>query len=58
MNLDELQKMWEKDAVVDDTLLDEEALKIPQLHSKYVTLYNQFKLLMSKARTGNQEHQP
>ena len=50
MNLDELQKMWEKDAVVDDTLLDEEALKIPQLHSKYLTLYNQFKLLMSKAR--------
>ena len=50
MNLDDLQKMWEKDAVVDDTLLDEEALKIPQLHSKYLTLYNQFKLLMSKAR--------
>ena len=50
MNLEDLQKMWEKDAVIDDTLLDESALKIPQLHAKYVTLYNQFKLLMSKAQ--------
>ena len=50
MNLDDIEKMWEKDAVLDDTLLDEEALRIPQLHSKYLTLYNQFKLLMSKAQ--------
>lgn len=53
MNLEELEKMWEKDSVLDDTLLDEEALKIPQLHSKYLTMYNHFKLLMAKAR---QEH--
>ena len=50
MDLAELEKMWEKDSVLDDTLLDEEALKIPQLHSKYLTMYNHFKLLMSKSQ--------
>ena len=50
MDLGELEKMWEKDSVLDDTLLDEEALKIPQLHSKYLTMYYHFKLLMSKSQ--------
>ena len=50
MDLDKIQEMWSTDCKMDDTLLDDEALKIPQLHAKYVTLYNQFKLLMSKAR--------
>ena len=50
MDLDKIQEMWSSDCKIDDALLDDEALKIPQLHAKYVTLYNQFKLLMSKAQ--------
>ena len=49
MDLEKIQRMWEKDSVIDDVLLDEESLKIPQLHSKYITLYNDFQLLKAKA---------
>ena len=37
--------MWEKDSKVDDTLLDEASLKIPQLHQKYLTLLQEYNLL-------------
>ena len=50
MDLDKIQEMWSVDTKIDDTLLDDEALKIPQLHAKYVTLYNHFKMLMSKSQ--------
>ena len=35
MNLDKIQEMWERDAVIDPDNLHDESLKIPQLHSKY-----------------------
>ena len=40
MDLDKIQEMWRKDAVIDPDNLHDESLKIPQLHSKYYTLYN------------------
>ena len=45
--------MWAKDSVIDDVLLDEASIKIPQLHSKYITLHSEFTLLLKKAK---QEH--
>ena len=42
--------MWEKDSQIDPDNLHDESLKIPQLHSKYYTLYNTITLLMEKAR--------
>jgi hypothetical protein len=55
MNLDKIQEMWEKDSVIDPDNLHDESLKIPQLHSKYYTLYNTITLLREKARgTYNQ----
>jgi len=50
MNLDKIQEMWEKDSQIDPDNLHEESLKIPQLHSKYYTLYNTITLLREKAR--------
>jgi hypothetical protein len=50
MNLEEIQDMWERDSVIDPDNLHEESLKIPQLHSKYYTLYNTITLLREKAR--------
>ena len=35
MKLDELRRMAERDSVVDDTALDIESLKIPQLHAVF-----------------------
>ena len=50
MNLDEVQEMWQRDSVIDPDNLHDESLKIPQLHSKYYTLYNTITLLREKAR--------
>ena len=50
MTLDEIQEMWKRDAVIDDVMLDTASLKIPQLHSKYITLHNEYSLLLKKAK--------
>ena len=52
MNLDKIQEMWQKDSVIDPDNLHDESLKIPQLHSKYYTVYNTVTLLREKARTN------
>ena len=50
MDLVKIQEMWEKDCVIDDVMLDTASIKIPQLHSKYITLHNDFTLLLKKAK--------
>ena len=50
MNLDKIQEMWERDSRIDPDNLHDESLKIPQLHSKYYTIYNTITLLREKAR--------
>ena len=50
MNLDKIQEMWERDANIDPDNLHNESLKIPQLHSKYYTVYNTISLQREKAR--------
>ena len=50
MDLDKIQEMWVKDSQIDPDNLHDESLKIPQLHSKYYTLYNTITLLREKAR--------
>ena len=50
MNLEKIQELWEKDSQIDPDNLHDESLKIPQLHSKYYTLYNTITLLREKAR--------
>ena len=48
MDLEKILEMWKKDSVIDDTLIDEAALKIPQLHMKYITLHSEYVLLAKK----------
>mgnify|MGYP001297984629 FL=1 len=50
MDLEQIQEMWEKDSKIDPDNLHDESLKIPQLHSKYYTLYNTITLLRERAR--------
>ena len=50
MDLEKIQEMWEKDSHIDPDNLHDESLKIPQLHSKYYTLYNTITLLRERAR--------
>ena len=39
MNLEELQEMSAKDLKIDDTKLDIESLKIPELYGKYLKIF-------------------
>ena len=50
MNLEKIQEMWERDATIDPDNLHNESLKIPQLHSKYYTVYNTISLLRERVR--------
>jgi len=49
IDLESLQKMWEEDSEIDKDNLQDESLKIPQLHAKYFDLYNTIFLLRKKA---------
>jgi hypothetical protein len=51
MDLEKLQEMADKDLVINDTELDLESLKTPQLHNKYMKHYTKFKLMLTKADT-------
>jgi len=48
-DLDMIQKMWEKDSIIDPDNLHTESLKIPALHAKYFDIYNNTILLKKKA---------
>ena len=50
MNLEQIQDLWQKDSVIDPDDLHNESLKIPQLHSKYYTIYNTIMLLREKSQ--------
>lgn len=49
IDLENIQKMWKEDAVIDIDNLHTESLKIPTLHSKYFDLYNNIILLRKRA---------
>ena len=52
LDLDMIQKMWEKDSNIDLDNLHTESINIPKLHAKYYEIYNNIVLLKKKA-----EHQ-
>ena len=43
--------MADKDVAINETELDLESLKTPQLHNKYMKHYTKFKLMLTKAET-------
>ena len=49
IDLDDLQKMWEKDSIIDKDNLHDESLNIPCLHAKYFDIYNKIFLLRKRA---------
>ena len=54
MKLEEIQELWSSDCVIDDTELDLESVKIPELHNKYLKIFSEEKLrivrLFSKSK--------
>jgi len=49
IDLDDLQRMWEKDSIIDKDNLHDESLNIPCLHAKYFDIYNKIFLLRKRA---------
>ena len=49
LDLDMIQKMWEKDSNIDLDNLHSESINIPKLHAKYYEIYNNIVLLKKKA---------
>ena len=49
MDLEQLQLEADKDLKINDTELDLESLKTPQLHNKYMKHLTKFKLMLSRA---------
>lgn len=48
MNLEEIQELVDKDLKINDSELDLESIKTPQIHNKYMKLLTKFKLMMSR----------
>jgi hypothetical protein len=51
MTLEELQEQVDKDLKINESELDLESLKTPQIHNKYLKHYNNFKLLLTRAES-------
>ena len=54
IDIDEVHKMWSEDSKINDLVLDTESLKIPQLHSKYMTVLTEENRLLSRMMYGHQ----
>lgn len=50
MRFDELEQMVSIDLKIDDTELDLESIRTPQIHNKYLKLYTQFCLQLKKIK--------
>lgn len=48
IDIDFVKNEWKKDSVMDEDLLDQESIKIPQLHSKYLNFLSDVRLIKIK----------
>ena len=55
MTLDEIQIEWSSDSQIDDTQLDNESLKIPELHHKYFRIFSDEKLKLVRMYSKQKE---
>ena len=50
MDLETLQNQADVDLKIDDTELDLESIRTPQLHNKYLKLFTKYSLQLKKAK--------
>ena len=48
MEIDDIHDLWNVDSKIDDLELDQESLKIPQLHSKYMRIITEENSILNK----------
>ena len=51
MDLEQLQEQADKDLKINDSELDLESIKTPQLHNQYMKHLTKFKLMLSRAES-------
>jgi hypothetical protein len=55
MKLEEIQKLWTSDCSIDDTQLDIESTKIPELHNKYFKIFSEERLRLTRMKSKMKE---
>ena len=45
--LENVKQQWAADCIIDDEKLDQESLKIPSLHAKYMDFYSKYNLILA-----------
>ena len=50
MDLQKIQEMFDKDSKIDETNINLEETRSPALLNKYLKLYTNFRLMLSKAK--------
>ena len=55
MKLDEIMEMWSEDCNVNRLELGEESLKLPKLHSKYLRVFTEERLLLKRLEEERKE---
>ena len=51
MNIDDIRQLVKKDMVMDETSLDIESMKTPQLHNRYLIIFTDEKLILGKLKS-------
>jgi len=51
MNIDKIRHSVNRDMVMDETALDIESMKTPQLHNKYLIIFTDEKLILGKLKS-------
>tara|TARA_Y100000004_G_scaffold177597_1_gene219341 strand:+ start:34 stop:474 length:441 start_codon:yes stop_codon:yes gene_type:complete len=55
MKLEDIQELWSSDSVIDDTELDAESTKIPEIHNKYLKIFSDEKLRLVRLDSKSKE---
>ena len=55
MKLEDIQELWSSDSVIDDTELDAESIKIPEIHNKYLKIFSDEKLRLVRLYSKSKE---
>ena len=55
MKLEDIQELWSSDSVIDDTELDAESIKIPEIHNKYLKIISDEKLRLVRLYSKSKE---
>ena len=55
MKLEDIQELWSSDSVIDDTELDAESIKIPEIHNKYLKIFSDEKLRLVRLYSNSKE---